>query len=654
MKDDIEFVNWDHLKWPYPIAYGKEQDIDADVLILGGGLAGCWAAISAARTGLKVALVEKGCTIHSGSAGAGIDHWQDAATNPASKVTPDELAQAIIDAREGYVCGISRYIKCRESYDRLLELEKMGMKIRDSEDEFKGADFRDEQTKFLFAYNYRDKHVIRIWGTGMKPALYRECKRLGVSVYDRVMATSLLTEQGKQGGRVVGATGVNVRTGEFTVFKAKATVLSMAGAARMWQYAENLGTSSHRPPVISGDGFAMAWKAGARLTLMEESQLGTRAGLGQTIPNSFASWYPCTFVDSKGKEIPWFDRDGKVVPTVSQRCYPAPGQKFFLGGGFVQPSREFGGPQLMSEGELQDRISKGDFVLPLYADLPSMPKHERRVIFGLMVGQEGLTWLGYRILCQAGFDPDKDLLQVYQQDNTPGVRSTTIHGGGLVVDWDLKTNLEGLYAAGEQVFCTWGAAGSSTTGHYAGRKASEYAMLTREPIVDRKQVEDEKQRVYAPVKRKSGIEWKELENGIAKVMQDYCGDVKNEECLRIGMKWLTELSESEAKTLYACNPHDLMRSLEALNILTVGQIILHACLVRKASSKWLGFERSDYPLVDPPEWHKFITTQLEKGQVKVGELPMDYGRPLAENYAKYNRPKGRISWKKKKRASGRE
>jgi succinate dehydrogenase/fumarate reductase flavoprotein subunit len=640
MTNDAEFVTGGHLKWPYPIAYGEEQDIYADVLILGGGMAGCWAAISAARTGLKVALVEKGSTIHSGSAGAGIDHWQDAATNPASKVTPDELIQAILDATGGYVCGISRYIKCRESYDRLLELEKMGMKIRDSEDDFKGADFRDEQTKLLFAYNYRDKHVIRIWGTGMKPALYRECKRLGVSVYDRVMATSLLTEQGRQGGRVVGATGVNVRTGEFTVFKAKATVLCMAGAARMWQYAENLGTSAHRPPVISGDGFAMAWKAGARFTLMEESQLGTRAGVGQTVPSRAATWFPCTLVDSKGKEIPWFDRDGKVLSTVSQRCYPAPGQKFFLGGGQVQPSREFEGPHLMSERELEDRIKKGDFVLPLYADLPSMPKHERRVIFGLMVGQEGLTWIGYRILCQAGFDPDKDLLQFYQQNNTPGVRSTTIHGGGLVVDWNLRTNLEGLYAAGEQVFCTWGAAGASTTGHYVGRKASEHALLTGEPPVDRRQVEDEKQRVYAAVKRTSGIEWKELENGIAKVMQDYCGDVKNEDCLRIGMKWLTEIGDREAKTLYACNPHGLMRSLEALNILTVGQIILHACLARKASSKWLGFERSDYPLVDPPEWHKFITTQLINGEVHLGELPIDYGRPLAENYEKHIRPKG--------------
>ena len=137
------------------MSYGKENEVGADVLVLGGGLAGCWAAIGAARKGMSVTLVDKGCISYSGSAGAGIDHWQDVATNPLSKLTPEELTQATIDGSDGYLNGIKRYIKCRECYDRLLELEQMGMKIRDSDDEFKGAPFRDEKTKLLFAYNYR-------------------------------------------------------------------------------------------------------------------------------------------------------------------------------------------------------------------------------------------------------------------------------------------------------------------------------------------------------------------------------------------------------------------------------------------------------------------------------------------------------------------
>ena len=69
--------------------------------------------------------MEKGNPIRSGYTGSGIDSWKDAATNPASKVTPDQLAQDIVDSRKGCINGISRCIKCHESYDGLLELEKM-------------------------------------------------------------------------------------------------------------------------------------------------------------------------------------------------------------------------------------------------------------------------------------------------------------------------------------------------------------------------------------------------------------------------------------------------------------------------------------------------------------------------------------------------
>ena len=75
--------------WPYPIRYEVEKEISADVLVLGGGIAGCHAAINAAKKGAKVVVVEKGSVIRSGAGGAGIDHWHDACTNPCSKITPE-------------------------------------------------------------------------------------------------------------------------------------------------------------------------------------------------------------------------------------------------------------------------------------------------------------------------------------------------------------------------------------------------------------------------------------------------------------------------------------------------------------------------------------------------------------------------------------
>jgi len=75
-----------------------------------------------------------------------------------------------------------------------------------------------------------------------------------------------------------------------------------------------------------------------------------------------------------------------------------------------------------------------------------------------------------------------------------------------------------------------------------------------------------------------------------------------------------------------------MRSLEVLAILTVGEMVIHASLARKASNALLVFKRSDYPEEDPPEWRKWITTRLVDGKVKIGELPPDFWGPLKENY----------------------
>ena len=165
-------------KWPYANEIGHEEHLSCDVLVLGGGLAGCYAAIAAARKGEKVILVEKGTTARAGSAGSGFDHWESACTNPCCKVTPKEVAEAYIDEQDHYSNGIAHYIECREGWDRLLDMESFGGKIRDTEDEFVGADFRDEKTKLMFAYDYTNCYTIRIWGSGFKAALYKECIRL--------------------------------------------------------------------------------------------------------------------------------------------------------------------------------------------------------------------------------------------------------------------------------------------------------------------------------------------------------------------------------------------------------------------------------------------------------------------------------------------
>ncbi|MFX1529334.1 MAG: FAD-dependent oxidoreductase, partial [Promethearchaeota archaeon] len=360
------------LTWPYPIKVNEMKEVSTDVLILGGGIAGCWAAIAVARKGLKVTLVEKGATIRSGAGGSGCDHWESAATNPCSRVTPEELTIAMIKDHNGYNNAISHYIECREGFDRLLDLEKMGGKIRDTEDEFKDAEFRDEKTKFLFSYDYKNKFTLRVWGTTFKPALYKECRRLGVEIYDRTMATSLLSDVSKQVAKVGGATGVNGRTGQFLVFKSKATILCMARATRLWLFSLGVpGISEFRPLQCMGDGHAMGWRAGVEFTMMEKSIRGQWSGERSYPPygtgNTHNTWYACSMVDANGKEIPWIDRDGNILTKVSQRYRPSPGQKFFLKGGGESEFHlyDYQGPDTLP---IEKLLEKG-FKLPFYADL---------------------------------------------------------------------------------------------------------------------------------------------------------------------------------------------------------------------------------------------------------------------------------------------
>jgi len=639
--------------WPYPVDYGKENEVGCDVLVLGGGIAGCWAAIGAARQGAKVTLVDKGATASSGAGGAGVDHWIGAVTNPACKISPEEFTQAAHDSLGGWRSGITTHITSHETYDCLLDIEKMGMKIRDSEDEFKGAEFRDEATKLLFAYDYKGKYCLRVWGSYVKEALHKECKRLGVEIYDHVCISGLLTTGGKQGARVVGATGVNSRTGEFYVFKGKASVISMYFPQRQWIFSTELRglTYSHRTPNLTGDGHAMLWKAGAVMTGVEASGPGGAGPYGYPQyghGNAGNTWYACTMVDANGKEIPWVDRDGNILKTVSERYYPTEGQKFFLAGGdYGSTDYRYIGPSMVPVkgmpvfGQPRAGIEPVEAELPLYADLPSMPEHERRVIFGLMVAQEGKTLIPiYRTYTQAGFDPEKDLLQGYVISGLPKWRQSggggTLSGGGPIVDWNLMTSLDGLFAAGAQIFHTGPHATAAATGRYAGRHAAKYASGTDEPAIDHKQVEEEKSRIYAPAQRKNGLGWKELNAGVCKVMQDYCGEVKSEGLLKLGLKWFEEIKAGELESAFARNPRELVRILEVSNIITNGQMIMEACRARKASNTALNFIRADYPEVNPPEWQKWITIKQDEGTIKAGELPLDYHGDLERNYADHS------------------
>jgi succinate dehydrogenase/fumarate reductase flavoprotein subunit len=624
--------------WPYPVKYEQEREVTVDVLVMGGGIAGCWAAISAAREGLKVALVEKGDVQRSGAGGPGCDHWCNAPANPLSNVDVDEWAEHMAD--RPYPNGIGLQIQCRENWDTLQEMELIGGKIRDTDGVYEGAQGRDEKSKLMISPRYTTVHsyvpgtigpkkfrsnpegklnnvVIRVWGSTFKPALKKECKRLGVQVFDRVMGTSLLNENGVPGERVVGATGFNNRTGEFLVFKARATVLAMAGSGAIWNINTELaGYSNMMNRCSTGDGTVMAWNAGIELTKMEASGTYRIAG------GYKHKWYTGAG-DASYENVPLVDATGKRLPL------PIQGWEDF---GAMMPVPDV-------EKEVRDGIRSGKYKLPFYGDWPAMSDVERRATWRLMLGEESTTKIIIDTFEQAGFDPARDLQQSYKyiEADTPPQWREAGYGGGVMVDWNLKASLDGVYAAGGQMFSPEDHSFCAATGRYAGRKAAAYAREVAAGKVSKEQVAKEKARVYAPVTRSSGVDWKELHAGIARVMQYYCSEYKDEHLFNMGLQALARIREESVPQLYATDPHMLMRALEDVSLLTSAEIILHASLARKASSMPLGFQRIDYPRLDPPDWNKFLTIKQVNGKVTTGFMPIGFWGNMKDQYEAHNK-----------------
>jgi hypothetical protein len=270
--------------------------------------------------------------------------------------------------------------------------------------------------------------------------------------------------------------------------------------------------------------------------LMEKSVQGEWSGLRSFPPystgNNHNTWYACNLVDADGRELPWVDRDGRVISKFSDRFRPAPGQRLYLKGGGEPNANvyEVQGPDTLPVDEL---LRQG-YRLPFFADLTTFPEMERKVIWGMMVGEEGKTKIPVlKAYTDAGFDPNKDLIQSY------------------------------------------------------------------------------------------GDGWKS-------------GAFKSGELLRTGLKMVEDLRDREAQRLSARNPHELVRTLEVLNIMTNAELVMEACRVRKASSRDLEFTRLDYPDVDPPSWRRFVTIRQGDQAVETGSLDLDYYGSLAENYQRHN------------------
>ena len=329
---DLQIRQKGTVKWPFQVDYDKVREMQTDVLVIGAGAAGSCAGIAAAKSGADVIVCEKGASRRAGNCGAGIDHWNDIPKSPDPSKSLSQRAEAgnmgnmnrAMIGHKGPAQSHRDYIAESGTWDILMELEKMGLPIRDGDGDFEGTPARDDKTGLLKAYNYAHMDTVRLRGGNfILPVLNKELRKSGAKVIDRVMMTGLLTEGGRQGAGVCGAMGFSTETGEFYVIRAKAVILASGYVCGNWIFSTEITGNSYRwDPNDIGEGLAMAYLAGAKTIsfFSNGSDKGShpfawpRFGVG----SNANTWFPCSIVDNNGKEVPWKYADGRTAETFEE------------------------------------------------------------------------------------------------------------------------------------------------------------------------------------------------------------------------------------------------------------------------------------------------------------------------------------------------
>jgi succinate dehydrogenase/fumarate reductase flavoprotein subunit len=240
--------------------WGETLTLDTDVLVIGGGSAGSVAAIKAkeARPQATVLVLEKAHVKRSGAISMGMDGLNNAVV--PGHATPEQYVKEITMANDGIVNQAAVMAYAVRSFAMIQELDRWGVKFQKTESD----DFDVKKV------HHQGSYVLPMpEGYDLKKILTRVMRRVGVGVSNRIMATRLLTHE----GRVVGAMGLHTRTGAFIVIRARAVILCCGAAGRLGLPASGYLYGTYENPTNAGDGYSMAYHAGAELTGIECFQI---------------------------------------------------------------------------------------------------------------------------------------------------------------------------------------------------------------------------------------------------------------------------------------------------------------------------------------------------------------------------------------------
>lgn len=559
----------------------KEERIETDLLVIGGGLAGAFAAIKAKEAGTsKVTLVSKGKL--------GKDSISTFAAGVFTMIFSEDDREPLIKKwglSEAYGAGLYDEewlnIWLDENYDRILDMEKWGVEWE------KTPDGKFERKMGRFA-----KMVGMFHGPQMMEAMAKKVIKSGVQVIGHTMVTDLLTEKGKSEGHVIGAVGFDVRTGEFRIFRAKATVLAAGGCGLKSRF------SSHR--FQTGESIAMAYRAGAKLGRFETGErLHTTA----------------TDFDTHGL-ILFIALGGKFVN--------AEGERFMQD--YDPELQDFASmSRVASASAMEVRAGRG----PIYLDMTHLTPKDIETL-RLMVPYPT------RILERAGVIVGDRIVKKVEW--AAAFYATIGTGGGAITNTKCETSLSGLYACGDAMsrpphFA--GLPGASIAGARAGRFAAEFARETKDSEIDKDQVERLKRSAFSPLEREDGIDPEHIILELHETLLPYeVTVISRGDRLERAIKEIEMIRDHEVPLLYASDAHSLRLANETKSMVLVAEMFLRSRLLREESRE--GCLREDFPWTDNVNWLKWSMLKLENGKMKLWteEIPVEryQFKPKREKY----------------------